>query len=285
MIFKKPEHQKQYEKDGYILIDFLSANETNELKSAFEKMTPWFKDGFMSSVYVPQDGYKQQVDQLLEPYGKKIVDELMNNYRVIIGMFMIKGSGEQSAMYPHQDWTLVDENKFASFNIWIPLVDVDYKNGAMSIMRGGHLLPFTIRGSNVPDALQDYSKFLPEKLTYMPMKAGQALIYDHRCIHVSPPNISGKIRPACAIGLVPDQAEAFHYFFDKENKMLMRYKADKEFYFNHVHNQTQAPSNAELIDEIFTTDFYKFSDADLQTFFENQQPRKRSFIERFFKLK
>jgi hypothetical protein len=48
MIFKKIQHQQQYEKNGYIIIDFLSSNETDFLFTEFKKLTPWFKDGFMS---------------------------------------------------------------------------------------------------------------------------------------------------------------------------------------------------------------------------------------------
>lgn len=282
MIFKNPNHQAQYDRDGYVLIDFLDSNECTNLLKTFEQTTGWFKEGFMSSIYAPQDGYKEQIDAILEPYGERLAEQYMIDYKVIVGMFMVKGSGDNSAMYPHQDWTLVDESRFASFNIWIPLVDIDERNGAMSIMRGGHKLPFTMRGSCVPDALKDKAAFMPDKLTYMPMKAGQALIYDHRCIHVSPPNRSGKVRPACAIGLVPKHAEVFHYFYHKDSNILQRYKADKAFYFNHVATQFEQPKNAVLIDEQRAAPFYEFTSEDLNTVFAQQSPRKKGFWERLF---
>jgi Phytanoyl-CoA dioxygenase (PhyH) len=234
---------------------------------------------------LPEDGYKQKVDALLEPFGKRIIDEHMMDYDLIIGTFMMKGAGENSAMYPHQDWTLVDETKHASFNIWIPLIDVDFKNGAMSIMNGGHQMPFTKRGSCVPDALQDYTQFYPDNLTYLPMKAGQALIYDHRCIHVSPPNISGKVRPACAIGIAPKATEVFHYYYDKNNLILKKYKADKNFYFNHVYNQIENPDNAQLLSEEKVEGFKKFTNEELIPFFKQQQIRKKSFLEKYFNIK
>jgi ectoine hydroxylase-related dioxygenase (phytanoyl-CoA dioxygenase family) len=275
MIFKTQEHQAQYEQDGYILIDnFLSETEIAELIAKYESSTSWFKDGFMSSIYIPQEGYKEQVDAWLEPFAKRAADDYMIDYEPIVGMFMVKGAGESSAMYPHQDWTLVDENYYASFNIWIPLVDIDHHNGAMSIMKGGHKLPLTYRGSCVPDALADKEAFMPDKLTYMPMKAGQALIYDHRCIHVSPPNQSDAVRPACAIGLVPKHAEIFHYYYHKDQNLLQRYKADKAFYFGHVIAQFDPPQNATLLDEQHVTAFYMFSSEDLDPVFAVQEPRK-----------
>lgn len=283
-IFKDPGHQSEYEKNGYILIDFLQPNEVSEILNSFNTSTQWFKNGFMSSVYAEPKGYKEYADKILEPFGNRIVSEFMNDYRIVIGTFMVKGEGEESAMYPHQDWTLVDENKYASFNIWIPLVDTNYNNGALSIMRGGHKLPFTVRGSNVPDALTDKSLFTPETLTYLPMKAGQALIYDHRCIHVSPPNKSGSLRPAIAIGAVPKGIDVFHYFYDKDKQTLRQYKADKQFYFNHVATQFTSPENAELIAEMPAPGFHAFTKQELDPVFKIQLPRKKSIWKKIFNL-
>lgn len=269
-IFKDPQHQEQYERDGYVVVDFLDEDETRTLLAQYEKETAWFREGFMSSVYAPVDGYKEKVDALLQPVGNRFVDTYMDDYRVIIGSFMVKGEGENSAMYPHQDWTLVDETRYASFNIWMPLVDVDTQNGALSIMRGGHRMPFTYRGSCVPDALGDYSRFSPDRLTALPMKAGQALVYDHRCIHVSPPNVSGRIRPAVAIGIAPAYVDVFHYFFDKGKNKLYRFAADKSFYFNHVANQFQFPDFAVPVDGQDMDSFKVFTEDELAPFFGMQ---------------
>lgn len=280
--FRSADLQRRYEEDGYVLLDFLSEAEVQQVLHEFDAHTGWFSQGFMSSVYAPQEDYREFADRLLRPLGERLVKEYMPHYRVVIGTFMVKGAGEQSAMYPHQDWTLVDEHRYASFNIWIPLVDTTRENGAMSIMKGGHKMPFTMRGSNVPDALADKSQFTPDKLTYMPMKAGQALVYDHRCIHVSPPNLSGKLRPAIAIGIVPAGVEVFHYFFDKEAQRLRRYKADKEFYFRHVATQFDSPKEAELIDETPAPEFHTFTPEELRPLFARQEKPSRPFWKRIF---
>jgi ectoine hydroxylase-related dioxygenase (phytanoyl-CoA dioxygenase family) len=281
-IFKNPQHQEDYNRNGYVLIDYLNPTEVADILRVFNELTTWFHEGFMSSVYAPAEEYKRNMDKLLEPYAQKLVNELMPNYQVVISTLMVKGVGENSAMYPHQDWTLVDENQYASFNIWIPLVDVDWQNGAMSIMKGGHKMPFTIRGSNIPDALSNKSLFTPDKLTYMPMKAGQALIYDHRCIHVSPPNQTNQKRPACAIGIVPKEVEVFHYFYDPASHLLTKYMANKDFYFSHVATQFTAPQHATILDEQVVENFYVFTQAELDPFFAQQLPRKKGFWQKLF---
>jgi ectoine hydroxylase-related dioxygenase (phytanoyl-CoA dioxygenase family) len=42
---------------------------------------------------------------------------------------MVKSKGENGSLHPHQDWNIVDEREFNSYNIWLPLVDVNAENG------------------------------------------------------------------------------------------------------------------------------------------------------------
>lgn len=281
-VFIDPKHQEQYDTNGYVVIDFLTTMEVDELLNEIEKKTQWVKEGFVSSVYAPDISFRMWANDLLEPFANRLLSKYMIEYIVSIGTLMLKGSGKSSAMYPHQDWTVVDETQYASFNIWIPLVDVDFKNGAMSIMRGSHKLPFTIRGSNIPQAFDNAECFTPDKLTYMPMKAGQALIYDHRCVHVSPPNNSGKLRPACAIGVVPKDTIAFHCFYDNLQNKLYRYRADKHFFYKHVATQNEKPTDSILLEEEEVKSFYKFPEDALQEVFKLQTPRKKSIWEKLF---
>ena len=281
IVFKQKQHQTQYESDGFILMDFLSDAEIVYVLEQFEAKTKWSNEGFFRSILTSIEGYNKWANTLLEPFGKRFIEQYMINYEVIASSFMVKGKGKDSFIHAHQDTTFVDETKYASFNIWIPLVDVNYKNGAISIMKGGHRIPFSIRGSNTPDTLQNQSDFTPDKLTYVPMKAGQALVYDHRCIHVSPANKSGKTRPVMTIGIVPQNTPIFHYYYDKNGALLQKYKVDESFLYNQFLNPSKKPQNALLIDEQETTDFPSFTGESLKSFFALQIPRKKSLFEIF----
>ncbi|MBX2947965.1 MAG: phytanoyl-CoA dioxygenase family protein [Crocinitomicaceae bacterium] len=284
-IFKDAQHQNKYDVDGFFITDALDKESLSDLLRFFQKETPWFQEGFLSSVYAPIDGYKEKIDLYIESLANKLTKTLFNDYEVVINTFMVKGKGGNSEMYPHQDWTLVDETKYASFNIWIPLVDVDFDNGAIHIMKGGHKLPFTYRGSCIPDALQNHAAFHVGRLTYLPMKAGQALVYDHRCIHASPVNKSKSVRPAIVISVVPKQAEVFHLFYEKDENRLLKYTANKDFYFKHVHNQFNKPTFTLPYDTLENvTEFAIFSESDLQKIWEIQQPLRRNLVHKILSL-
>jgi ectoine hydroxylase-related dioxygenase (phytanoyl-CoA dioxygenase family) len=263
--------QKKYEQDGYVIVDCFSENQVSEILNFYNENSEWFKEGFLSSVYAPEIDYRYKVDQFLEPYANEILDRFFNDYKIIISSFMVKGVGENSEMYPHQDWTNVDETQYTSFNIWIPLVDVNHSNGALYLLKGSHLLPFSFRGSNIPDAITDYSLFNSKTLSYIPLKAGQALIYDHRCIHYSPINKTNTVRPACSINVAPKQAQLMHFFYNKDSALMTCYEADKNFYFNHVISQNKIPDKGNILYNYNPGSFIKFDQSTINHLFSKQE--------------
>jgi hypothetical protein len=46
------------------------------------------------------------------------------------------------------------------------------------------------------------------------MKAGEALIYDHRLFHASYPNKTDDLRVATVFGIIPQDAQMYYYFGD-----------------------------------------------------------------------
>jgi ectoine hydroxylase-related dioxygenase (phytanoyl-CoA dioxygenase family) len=125
--------------------------------------------------------------EAIHPTASVICDQLLLDYKPLICSFVTKTKGENSYMPPHQDWSFVDEQQFRSLNIWCSLVDVTQESGAIYLLRGSHLLPFTARGTNTENYFEKVTVMNFNTLTYLPMKAGQVLLYDHRMIHASPP--------------------------------------------------------------------------------------------------
>ena len=64
------------------------------------------------------------------------------------------------------------------------------------------------------------------------MKKGQAIVFDHKLIHYSPPNRSEQVRVAIQSVLKPRQAAAVHYVFDQATERVRAYRIDKEFILN-----------------------------------------------------
>jgi ectoine hydroxylase-related dioxygenase (phytanoyl-CoA dioxygenase family) len=68
--------------------------------------------------------------EILNIVENSILEEISNG-EIIFSNFLIKKSGEKSESNPHQDLSIVDEQKFFSFSVWIALSNNNPLNGAM----------------------------------------------------------------------------------------------------------------------------------------------------------
>ena len=115
-----------------------------------------------------------------------------------------------------QDFTFVDEERFAGFNLWIPLEDTDLSNGCFYMVPGSHRLLRSYRAASVPDTLTKYNETLKRYMVPKPIKAGTGLLFDHRLFHYSPDNQSDRWRPAVQLVVIPAEAEAVLLQYDKD---------------------------------------------------------------------
>jgi hypothetical protein len=149
----------------------------------------------------------------------------------------MKRPGPDSALITHFDWIFVDERRYVSLHVWVPLVDVDETNGAFQILPKSHKMVNLWRGQNTADSIFFNTRTIkPGVAQTLKMKAGEALIYDNRLIHGTPPNTSKHDRLAVGLVMIPQEATPIHVYtpaekmFDEDVEV---YEVDEEFYFNH----------------------------------------------------
>jgi hypothetical protein len=187
---------------------------------------------------------------------------LFNNCRLLGGSYIAKPSGEYGLLQPHQDWNIVYENYFRSFNIWLPLVDLNKENGTIQVLPQSHLWLKGYRHSSIPCAFQNVHHLVWENLQPLYMKAGEALIYDHALLHASGINTSNDLRIACACGVIPSEAEMKFYW--NNNGIVEEYESSAEFFMKE--NIFSEPKGLKKIQDlqydfhqINETEFYKIS--------------------------
>ncbi len=273
-VFKDKELQTAYEKDGYVIVPFFTANEVEQLLEVYEKLHKKTEKGFFSSVHSSNTAYKDQVHQLLNKFGQKVINTYLRDYDILISNFITKKPGPDSLVPLHQDWTFVDETQYASINVWCPLVDVDRKNGAISLLKAGHRIGFTIRGTLVPSAFNEVDNMRYENLTYLPMKAGEVLLYDHRLVHASPPNESEQVRVAAVFSTIPKKAQAIHYFQNPKSEKLEKYATNPQFYIDYTYGDNEIPSDTALLENVNNYNYPEFSNKQIEPLLEKVADKK-----------
>jgi ectoine hydroxylase-related dioxygenase (phytanoyl-CoA dioxygenase family) len=134
----------------------------------------------------------------------------------------------------HQDWSFVDERRHRTMNLWFPLTDVDEQNGCLEVVAGSHHVSTDHRAHTdqcrfdnlAPQLRQGYT-------TFVPMKAGQALVYDSALLHCSAHNTSLQRRIAVNTLLVPQGVTTLHPYRISP-KQVELFGVDDEFFLRHV---------------------------------------------------
>jgi hypothetical protein len=234
-VFNNIEHNNQFLREGFVTIPLLNTDEADQLKAGFHSIHPEMGNGFYASLFNPDSDKKQQSDMIIRKILEEKILAVLSGFRFIISNYVVKYPGKDSIMYPHQDWCFVDEELYHSINVWIPLTTNDFKNGSLHLLRNSHQLPNTFRGTNIPSAVAEVaSKINLSDLYEVPVPIGEAVFYDHRMIHASPPNLGKEIRIAAAMVVIPQQAELIHYVKIKDQ--LYQYKIENDFFYKFTYN-------------------------------------------------
>jgi len=235
-IFKNIELNEALDKNGFVIIrNFINNDVAQRIEKYYLEEVP--KTGAKTTqpnyLYcTPEQSHT--ISNFLVSTLKDSLDTQFSKCQFLGGVYISKPAGEEGVVKLHQDWNLVDESKFKSYNLWCPLTDVDEKNGALYILPNTHRLPFSIRAAQNPPLYLDFSEELKKFAMKIEMKKGDALLYENKLFHGSPPNKTDKERIAIVLGVIPAEAQ-FIYNYTKDPARLNwdMYKVDDDLYINH----------------------------------------------------
>lgn len=231
--------QQQIDKDGLLTLPFLNEEELAQINDFFyelhpEGVVPEMRDGIHMTLWCSDRAYKIHVRNKLNEMLNNACNRVFVNYRKINACFIVKSGGQQTTFQIHQDWSIVDEEKHRAFNLWIPLHEVDNSNGALWVVKGSHKMTNYVRGAGVlfPDLMPVRDK-VKEVMTSVDVEAGTALIFYHRAIHGSPPNMNEKPRVAVALSIVPKDVPLQIAFQKDTSAPLELYEPTDDFIYNY----------------------------------------------------
>lgn len=287
-IFCNENNQRQFDTDGYVIIPFLSEKEVSVLKILYAEVIRQIPLSFHSTSFITDDVLKQKINQEVEKIYCKKTESLFHDIKKLGSSFLTKPTGVTGAMPVHQDWTIVDEEKFYSATIWVPLHDVNEDNGAIRVLPGSHRFSKTLRSSNVPNEFDGVSGLISAQMKTLNMKAGEAFIFNHALLHASSLNQTSSPRIALTYGLVPSVADLFIYLKNEKGR-LEKYSMPDDMFHKYT-NIGSVPSCGKKIAEfdfeakpvteiqlqkmMAENNTYKmkpiFKDAEKQKFFERE---------------
>lgn len=270
--------------NGFVILDILEENEIAYLNELADKFLGKQQGEFISSSHFLDHTMSVMINDELHKIIKPKINKQFPNLLLLGGTLATKKNGS-NILKAHNDWSIVDETKFNSYNLWTPLVNTDKLNGTLGLIPSSHKWNNALRGFNIPN---DYEKYTNDflKIGYEPdLKAGQAILYNHKLIHYSRPNTTAHPRNVAIVGL-KDTTATLMVSFCLNNKSIDTYKVtEADFYkFDAVRiaeNNTKIASQKMQPVSMKWHQIEKQFSSNLSDEFKYLTPKRKSFIAKF----
>ena len=90
--------QEEFEKNGFVVVDFYTSAEVEEVKGLYHRLHPADEKGFFPSTFSKDKNYRETTDSELKRIGDKRFNELLQDFQVINGSFIAaRQASEQPA--------------------------------------------------------------------------------------------------------------------------------------------------------------------------------------------
>ncbi len=251
-IFVDNSLESAFNEKGYVTLDLLSPDQLeilfsllNEIKEV-DKREVVIKSDYELSFFNKDVAYKKMVLDKIYRFFKPHLDKVLDDYEpLIINLFNKKpNSGEVPV---HQNWTFVDEEKFTSVSVWIPLCDVTRENGTMEVVPNTHNTLTRYRSPSIPWVFKGLENKIKKKYMHpINLKLGQVAIIDDALLHYTSENNTAKDRETIQLIMKPKEAIPIHYYCENvKRKSLVVYKVDADFFMSF--NMNERPKGVEAI--------------------------------------
>lgn len=249
-VLTDPQLDAVFARDGYVRVPLVDAAAVRALAAVQAR---WRRDagpGFSSTLLERDPVQRAQVHAAIAALLDAPLAARLAGRRAALCTFVAKAPGQPDGAVPlHQDWSFFDETLGTPVGVWCPLVDVDVENGCLEVVPGSHRVSAAPRPVRAPFAFAAREPELRRRLRTLPMRAGEALIFDPRLFHASPPNRSAAPRAAATAVMVPAAAGLRYYHVPDPERapwVVDVFAVDDELYLHH--RPGRPPSGARLAD-------------------------------------
>ncbi len=266
---------------GYTIFPFLNKDDLEKLISYYTNVQKEEPNHFYSSTHSPDHSFRRETSNFIKKTVAERMEQFFCGYDLLGGAFVVKPSNGKGLLPPHQDWNIVDERITRSYNLWIPLIDVTVENGAVYVLPGSHNKIFTHRGPGIPSLFKNIEPHVWTSLEALPMKAGEALLYDHALVHASPNNNTNKMRLGIVCGIIP-QNQNMQLYYGQDGE-INSYKVTEDFFLDKDPNN--GPEGLEMIAKVEDRLEYLTIQQYNSIFLTNGQPNKIQWFKKVLGFK
>lgn len=154
------------------------------------------------------------------------VKGILPDYEYFIGHYMVKGAQSPDEFRLHQDWNIVDESHYNTYQIWIPLKLTYPMNGGLFVVPGSHKFFGNYRSGSYDIPRISYDQNIARATTDIIVPPGNAIIYHNALFHGSYPNKTDEERVAVIVNYRQKSAQTYYFHRNAANRTTDLYDID-----------------------------------------------------------
>lgn len=220
-MFKDTIYQNAIDKFGYALFPFLEEEHVKALQKLYNEHVD---DGKIAGMYanhnrneVAKSKYlSEKIIEILQPKLR----EKFNDFTPFISHFVVKAAQSENEFALHQDWNIVDEKKFKSYHIWMPLDITHRENGGMFVVPGSHHFFNNHRSGSLGTSAISSNKDLNQLKEELIIPRGNALAWHGATFHGSFPNSSEQNRISVVLVMYERKATTHYYHLNSNTQQI-----------------------------------------------------------------
>lgn len=191
-LFKDPDLQARFDRDGYVIVDFMPRDEVLALRvraRALLPETPTINDA-QEAMYLgsfAEEDRRRAINDFVTRETMPRIQSYLHGQRSFGGTLMVKlPRSPRLPMHAHPP--LIADIYRPTTNFWCTLDDVDVGHGALRIVEGSHRISRHIQTfDSLPLHLDFFEQVEERHAKPLPMRAGQAVFFDNTLLHGSEP--------------------------------------------------------------------------------------------------
>lgn len=229
------EYLQQLEHNGYTILPLF---EKEEIETLSRICSESIDVNEVKALYASHNRNKAEDNIELSKRIIAVLDgklkKVFPDFECFIAHFMIKEAGFEKEFPLHQDWNIVDETKYNSYHVWIPLSFTSKYNGGMCFIPGSHKIFKNKRSGSLGVPVIPSFKDLEGITEHVNLRPGNALIYHDALIHASNANTSSEPRISVIAVIKERKAPAIYQHFNIENNTIETYAMEADSFIKNL---------------------------------------------------
>jgi hypothetical protein len=247
---KNEENEAFLNKYGFCYIrDFISKSNVKQMFSLFKKIHTCIDNSKnqWNSLYDLDNTESNSISKAIRDIIYPSFENIFSDFEIPIATYMSKNPIAGSTCELHRDFSIYDENKVQFRNFWIPLIDINEKNGALYVVPGSHKIFTDIRPMFTDWQYEHFRDNMMHLKKTIYASAGDLILYTDRTLHGSHENKTSEPRPVVHGGVLPINSPLCYYHYSEP--YLKKHRVNIDFYLKREFLDLEKLNNYLLEDE------------------------------------